>query len=98
MISEVTKTALQRYIHLCSWFLIKENDQSVSVEEFEVVLNKIGALEDELRSQGVSEQAIEKIIAMIKENTVEKSLSEMSDTQLLRVCKLIFGSGVEFAK
>lgn len=97
MIAGTTKETLRKYIHLCSWFLIKEEDQSVTVEEFEVVLNEIGRLEDKLRSEGVSEQAIERVIEMTKENT-NKPLSEMSEAHLLRVCKLIIGSEVEFAK
>ncbi len=97
MIAETIKETLRKYIHLCSWFLIKEGDQSVTVKEFEAVLNEIGKLEDKLRNEGISEKAIERVIAMTKENT-NKPLSKMSEAQLLRVCKLIFGSEAEFAK
>ncbi len=96
MITETIKETLEKYIRLCSWFLIKDGDKDVASNQFETVLKEIGNLEDKLIGEGVSGKTIETIVEMTRKNTLEKPISELSDSQLLKVCKLIFGKEVEF--
>lgn len=92
MITNKVKELLKKYIQLCSWFLIRERDQSISVGQFEAVLNEIGGLETQLLDNGVSEKAIDQVVSYIKNNTpTDKPINEMTETQQLRLCKAIFG-------
>lgn len=92
MITDKVKELLKKYIQLCAWFLIREGDQSISAEQFEVVLNEIGDLETQLFDNGVSEKAIEQVVSHIRNNTpTDKPINEMTEAQQLRLCKAIFG-------
>lgn len=96
MTSEKVKEILEKYIRLCSWYLIKDGDKDITSGQFTVVLNEIGKLEDKLREMGVSENEMAEIVQLTKKNALEKPIREMSDKELLEVCKLIFGNEVEF--
>lgn len=98
MITQTTRETLAKYIQLCSWFYLKEEDPSIAPEQFEIVIREIETLEDKLRLDGVSNDAIGQVIAITKENTLQRSISELNEAQLLEVCKLIFGKEVEFAR
>lgn len=92
MITDTVRELLTKYIHLCSWFLIREGDQSISTEQFEAVLNKIGGLETQLLENGVSQKALDRVISYIKRNIpTDKPIGEMTPEQQLRICKTIFG-------
>ncbi len=92
MVTIEVKQLLTRYIHLCSWFLIREGDQSISVEQFEAVLNEIGGLETKLLENGVSGKAIDRVISYIKRNTpTDNTVRKMTSEEQLRICKAIFG-------
>lgn len=92
MITDKVKELLKKYIQLCSWFFIREGDQSISVEQFEAVLNEIGGLEIQLLENGVSEKAIDRVISYVQNNIpTNKSIDEMTEPEQLRICKAIFG-------
>ncbi len=92
MITETVRELLTKYIKLCSWFLIREGDQSISTEQFETVLNEIGGLETQLMENRVSQKAIDRVISYLQRNIpTNKLIDEMTPDQQLRICKAIFG-------
>ena len=92
MITDKVRELLKKYIQLCSWFLIREDDKSISVEQFEAVLNEIGGLETQLLDNGVSEKALDRVVSYLRENLLtDKPINEMSEVQQLRISKAIFG-------
>lgn len=99
MITDKVRQLLKKYIQLCSWFLIREDDQSISVEQFETVLNEIGGLETQLLDNRVSEEAIDKVVSYIKSNTpTDKPINEMTEVQQLKIFKAIFGEETHWSK
>lgn len=99
MITDKVRELLKKYIQLCSWFLIREGDQSISVEQFETVLNEIGGLETQLLDNRVSEEAIDKVVSYIKSNTpIDKPIDKMTEREQLILFKAIFGEETHWSK
>lgn len=94
MISTEVRELVKKYTYLCSWYEMNDGNQSISVDQFEAVANEIGRLETELIKNGVSESAIDKILAYIKENSLaDKPIKDLSEGQQLRLFKAIFCEG-----
>lgn len=92
MIEAKARELIKKYIYVCTWFELKEVDRSINAEQFEVVLNEIGQLEMELNKIGVSDAAIDKIIAFVKNlYPAGMPISNMADDQQLWLLKMIFG-------
>jgi ribosomal protein L12E/L44/L45/RPP1/RPP2 len=87
---------IDKYIQLCSWYFIKEGDKDITSDQFSAVLKEIGVYETKLKESGMSGEQMDELIKKIKKNTLEKTVGEMSDSELLKTCKLIFGNEVEF--
>ncbi len=79
MINETAK----KYVYLCSWFQVKEADKTITVEQFESVLNEIGRLETDLVKCGLSNKAIQHLIDLSKKvNLALKPMSALSQQEL----------------
>ncbi len=99
MVTDKVKELLKKYIQLCSWFLIREGDQSISVEQFEAVLTEIGGLETQLLDNGVSEKALDRIVSYLRNNlSTDEPIDEMTTAQQLRIFKAIFGGETHWEK
>jgi len=87
-----TRNLVKKYTYLCSWFVMNEGNQSISVEQFESVANEIGRLETELIKNGVSKPVIDRILAYIKDNNLaNKPINDLTEDQQLKLFKAIFG-------
>lgn len=92
MITPQVKELVKKYSYLCYWYELNDGNQSISVDQFEAVANEIGRLETELIKKGVSDSAIDKILAYIKENSfADKPIKDLTESQQLRLFKAIFG-------
>jgi len=79
MINELAK----KYVYLCSWFQMKEDDKTITVEQFESVLNEIGRLETELVKCGLPEDVIQQLIDLSKKaNLALRPISLLSKQEL----------------
>ncbi len=97
VINQQVRGLLKKYTYLCSWFIIHDGDNSISVEEYEKVLNEIGRLETELIKEGVSNTAIERMIDLVKEHSLaDKPLADLTEQEQLRLFKAIFGEEVHW--
>lgn len=97
MITDTVRELLTKYIHLCSWFLIREGDQSISTDQFEAVLNEIGGLETQLLENRVSPKAIDRVISYLQRNIpTNKPIGDMTPDQQLKICQAIFGEEIHF--
>ncbi len=82
MINELAK----KYVYLCSWFNSKDGDQTITVEQFEKVLDEIGSLETKLSENGLSDEAIQKLITVSKDTKFSsKPLSQLSQQELASI-------------
>lgn len=75
-----------KYVYLGSWFNSKDGDQTITVEQFEKVLDEIGSLETKLSENGLSDEGIQKLIAISKDtNFSSKPLSQLSQQELASI-------------
>lgn len=91
MVTETSKKFVEQYITLTTWFLVHQDDKKISEEQFEVVLQEIGKVEEGLRKNGVSESAIQKLIGCSKE-LYETPIDQLSQNTQFRILKIIFGN------
>lgn len=92
VISNKVRELVKKYTYLCSWFVMNDGDNSITVEQYEKVANEIGRLETELTKQGVSDTAIERMIDLVKEHILaDKPIEKLTEQEQLRLFKAIFG-------
>lgn len=96
MVTETIKKFIEQYLTLTIWFRVREDDKDISTEQFEVVLQEIGRVENELRKNGVSESAIQKLNDY-SEQLYKTPIDQLSPNIQLRICKIIFGEGTRWA-
>lgn len=96
MVTEATKKLIEQYLTLTIWFRVHQNDKDISTEQFESVLKEIGKVEDELRKNGVSESAIQKLNDY-SEQLYKTPIDQLSRPAQLRISKIIFGSNTRWA-
>lgn len=89
------RRVVERYVTLTTWFFLHQDEKSIKSKHFELVLNQIGTIENELAKYGVSQQGIERLIDY-SENFAKTPLSKLSKQAQLRLCKLIFGAGTHW--
>lgn len=97
MVTETTKKFIEQYLTLTIWFRVHEDDKDISTEQFEVVLQEIGRVEDELSKNGVSESAIQKSNDY-GEQLYKTSIDQLSPNAQLRISKIVFGVGTKWAE
>ncbi len=96
MVNIEVKKLVEPYLTLVIWFLAHDEDKDILGDQFESVLNEIGRLEDEFRSNGVSQSTINKIIDYAEE-LYKTPIDQLSPNAQLRICKIIFGEGTHWA-
>lgn len=94
MVTETTKKFIEQYLTLTIWFQVHQDDKDISTEQFEAVLKEIGRVEDELRKNGVSESAIQKLNDY-SEQLYKTPIDQLSSNAQLRISKIIFGAGTK---
>lgn len=97
MVSIEVKQLIEQYITLTIWFRVHQDDKDISTDQFEAVLQEIGKVENELRSSGVSESAIQKLNDY-SEQLYKTPIDQLSPNAQLRICKIIFGEGTKWAE
>lgn len=90
MATEAAKKLIEQYLTLTLWFQVHQDDKDISTEQFEVVLQEIGRVEDELRNSGVSETAIQKLNDFSKK-LHQTPIDQLTPNAQLKICKIIFG-------
>lgn len=89
--TEEIRVLVKRYIYLGSWFIVRRVDRSITVEQFETVLDEIGRVETELLDRGMPDYEIDRIISFINEyNLSGKPLSSMTEVQQWRLINRVF--------
>lgn len=96
MATETSKKFVEQYITLTTWFLVHQDDKKISKEQFEVVLQEIGKVEEGLRKNGVLESAIQKLIGCSKE-LYETPIDQLPPNTQFRIFKIIFGDKTRLA-
>lgn len=97
MISNFLKQNIKQYLTLTLWFIVHQDDKDISTNQFEVVLQEISRVEEALRNNGVSETAIQKLNDFSKK-LHQTPIDQLTPNAQLRICKIIFGEGTEWAK
>lgn len=95
MVNIEVKKFIEQYLTLIIWFEVHQEDKDISTEQFEAVLQEIGKVEDELRSSGVSESAIQKLNDY-GEQLYKTPIDQLSPNAQLRISKIIFGEKTEW--
>lgn len=96
MVTKATRKLIEQYLTLTIWFLVYQDDKDISTKQFEAVLQEIGRIEDELRKNGVSESAIQKLNDY-SEQLYKTPIDQFSRSAQLRISKIIFGAGTRWA-
>lgn len=97
MVSDPLKKAVEQYLTLTIWFRVHQDDKDISTEQFEVVLQEIGKVEEELRNSGVSESAIQKLNDY-SEQLYKTPIDQLSRLAQLKISKIIFGEGTHWVE
>lgn len=97
MVNIEIKKPIEQYLTLTIWFRIHQEDKDISTEQFKAVLQEIGKVEDELRNNGVSVSAIQKLNDYSKQ-LYETPIDQLSPNAQLRISKIIFGGGARWEK
>jgi len=88
--TNILKPLLESYLTMSLWVLVYQDNQDLSVEQFGIVLEKLGAVEDKLRLNGVSELAIQALLDYT-ETLYKTPTHELSENAQNRMAKIIFG-------
>lgn len=96
MVTETTRKLIEQYLTLTIWFRFHQDDKDISTEQFEVILQEIGKVEDELRKNGVTESAIQKLNDY-SEQLYKTPTEQLSRPAQLRISKIIFGTQTKWA-
>ena len=96
MVSIEAKRLIEQYLTLTIWYLVHQDDKDISTEQFEVVLKEIGKVEDELRKNGVSKSAIQKLNDY-SDQLYKTPIDQLPQNAQLRISKIIFGEGTKWA-
>lgn len=91
------KSLTERYLKLTFWYLVRQDDNTLTVEQFEVVLNEIGRLEDELLACGLKSEQIDWLIKHTRA-IADKTLIELPENQQLMMLQAFFGAGANWAE
>ncbi len=83
------KPLIEKYSRGYAWICMNEKDPAKK-EDYEKVNQKLMALEDELRSKGVTNEQIGEVISKVNK-MLDKKTGEMSSRELEFVCQIIFG-------
>ncbi len=97
MVNIEVKKLIEPYLTLVIWFLVHNDNQDISTDQFESVLKEIGRLEDEFRANGVSQSTINKLIDYAEE-LYKTPIDQLSRPAQLRISKIIFGAETRWAK
>jgi|GEM_PF-5438251 len=89
------KETIEQYLSLGLWFALNLDSKEFSTDYFYKVSTKIGKLEDDLMGLGLSKKQIHTLNDHIRRLRASK-MEDMTEKEKLFVCKLIFGSGVEY--
>lgn len=96
MVTDITKKLIEQYLTLTIWYMIHQDDKDISTGQFEGVLEEIGCVENDLRANGVSEAAIQKMLNYAEE-LYKTPIDRLSPNAQLRMCKIIFGAGTHWS-
>src|ERR1700756_1406289 len=97
MVTEATKKLIENYLTLTIWFMVHQEDKDIAREQFSAVLEEIGNVENSLRSQGVSQRAIDGLLDYAHE-LYKTPIDQLSENVQLRLGKIIFGANTSWAK
>lgn len=96
MVKAEVRKLIEPYLTLVIWFLVHNKDKDLSTYQFESVLKEIGRLEDEFRSNSVSQSTINKLIDYAEELN-KTPIDQLSPNAQLRISRIIFGEGTKWA-
>jgi len=88
--TNILKPLLESYLTMSLWVLVYHGNQDLSVEQFGIVLEKLGSVEDKLRLNGVSEMAIQALLDYT-ETLYKTPTHELSEKAQTRMARIIFG-------
>ncbi len=95
MVTKHVRKLIENYLTLTIWFMVHENDKDISGEQFSAVLEEIGNVEDQLRSHGVSQRAIDGLLDYAHE-LYKTPIDQLSENAQLRLGKIVFGAGTHW--
>lgn len=72
-----------------------QDDKDISSQQFSAVLEEIGNIEDQLRMQGLSQSAVDKLLDYAQE-LHKTPIDQLSENAQLRLGKIIFGAGTHW--
>jgi|GEM_PF-2902715 len=88
--TNILKPLLESYLTMSLWVLVYQDSKDLSAEQFGIVLEKLGSVEDKLRLNGVSEMAIQELLDYT-EKLYETPTHELSEKAQTRMARIIFG-------
>lgn len=97
MANKQTRKLIENYLTLTLWFMAHEEDKDISGDQFSVVLEEIGNIEDQLRMHGLSQLAIDKLLNYVHE-LYKTPISQLSENAQIRLGKIVSGSGTHWDK
>jgi len=93
MISPELKSLVKKYLKLTFWYSCNQENQTLSVEQFEVVLKEIGNLENQLVANGLKDEQTDWLIKFTSD-IANKPFNELPEHQQLMMIRAIFGVGM----